>query len=164
MGAVVRKAHVDRLVRVVCLLAITTLALAACARVGQGPGPETSPFPAEAQEPEGLTLQMLAQNDSGQEGTAVLTSTPDGKTRIIIDLANSPAGPQPSTINSGTCANLGDTVHVLGGMRGGKLDTEAVGHNVEASLDSLLAGQFAINVSRSPQDFGVSVSCADIRV
>lgn len=149
------------LLSVVLLMAV--LVMGACARSEQTPAPETSPPPATNGEAEGLTLSMVARNDSGQDGTAVLTSTADGKTRIVIDLANSPAGPQPATINSGTCDTLGDTVHVLGGMRGGRLDTEAVGHNVEASIDSLLVGEFAITVSRSPQDFGTSVSCAEIR-
>lgn len=145
------------------VLLMAVLAMGACARSEQTPAPETSPPPAANGEAEGLTLSMVARNDSGQEGTAVLTSTADGKTRIVIDLANSPAGPQPATINSGACDSLGDAVHVLGGMRDGKLDTEAVGHNVEASIDSLLAGEFVITVSRSPQDFGTSASCAEIR-
>lgn len=88
----------------------------------------------------------------------ILTATPDGKTKVVLELANSPAGPQPSHINSGTCDNLGPIVHILGGVRGGKVEA-----TVPASLDSLLAGQFAVNIAKSPQEFGVSASCAEVR-
>lgn len=101
---------------------------------------------------------MKARSNSGQDGTAILTATPDGKTRVVLDLANSPTGPQPSHINSGTCDKLGAIVHIMGGVRGGKVEA-----TVPASLDSFLAGQFAVNVARSPQEFGVSVSCAEIK-
>lgn len=101
---------------------------------------------------------MKARSNSGQDGTAILTATPDGTTRVVLDLTNSPGGPQPSHINAGTCDKLGDIVHILGGVRGGRLEATA-----QASLDSLLAGQFAVNVAKSPQEFGVSVSCAEIR-
>lgn len=142
----------------VALLAIATLFLTACARDEQTAEPQGSPSPAEQANPAELTLQMKARNNSGQDGTAVLTATTDGKIKVVLDLASSSGGPQPSHIHSGTCDNLGETVHILGGVRGGKLNT-----TVQASLDSLLAGQFAVNVTKSPQEFGVSVSCAEIR-
>lgn len=144
--------------RLVTLLATAALALGACGGGGPGAAPGTSPPPAGTPGATELTLQMKGRNNSGQDGTAILTATPDGQTKVVLDLANSPAGPQPSHINSGTCDNLGDIVHILGGVRGGKVEA-----TVPASLDSLLAGQFAVNVARSPQEFGVSVSCAEIR-
>lgn len=104
-----------------------------------------------------VTLPMRARNGSGQDGTASLSTTADGKTRVLLDLANSPPGPQPTHINAGTCEDLGDIVHILGGTRGGKVEA-----TVDATLDSLLAGEFALSVAKSPQDFGVIVSCADI--
>jgi len=104
-----------------------------------------------------LTLQMGARNDSGQDGTATLTATADGQTTVVLDLANSPAGPQPSHINTGTCDDLGDIAFVLGGMRGGRVEA-----TVDASLPSLRAGGFAVSVAKSPQEFDVTVSCAEI--
>lgn len=145
--------------RRVAVVAAAIFVLGACARGEQGSAP-ASPSPSETEEARGdeLTLQMKARNDSGQDGTAILTATPDGKTQVDLDLRNSPGGPQPSHINSGTCDDLGEIVHVLGGMRGGKL--QAI---VDVSLDSLLAGTFAVNVAKSPQEFGVSASCAEIK-
>jgi len=104
-----------------------------------------------------LTLQMEARNNSGQNGTATVTAMADGKTTVVLDLANSPAGPQPSHVNAGTCDDLGAVAHILGGMRNGKVEA-----TIDASLDSLLAGEFAISVAKSPQEFGVTASCADI--
>lgn len=142
--------------RLVALQVAAVLALGACGG-GDEAAPGTSPQPTETKQTAELTLQMKARNGSGQDGTAILTATPDGKTKVVIDLANPPAGPQPSHINSGTCANLGAIVHILGGVRGGKVEA-----TVPTSLDSLVAGQFAVNVAKSPQEFGVSVSCAEI--
>lgn len=145
---------------VMAILATAALVLTACNGGDQGTAPEASPSRAEtegAQTTE-VTLQMKSRNNSGQEGTAILTATADGQTKVVLDLADSPGGPQPSHINSGSCDNLGETVHILGGLRSGKLQA-----TVQASLDSLLAGQFAVNVTKSPQEFGVSVSCAEIK-
>lgn len=142
----------------VALLATAAFALGACGGGDEGAALGTSPPPAGTPEGAGLTLLMRARNNSGQDGTAILTATPDGKTRVVIDLAYSPAGPQPAHINSGTCDNLGAIDHILGGVRSGKIEATA-----PVSLDSLLAGRFAINVAKSPQEFGVSVSCAEIR-
>lgn len=117
----------------------------------------TSTTESRAEATEALTLQMEARNSSGQSGTATLTATANGKTTVVLDLADSPAGPQPSHINSGTCDELGDIAHILGGMRSGKVEA-----TVDASLDSLLAGEFAVSVAKSPQEFGVTVSCVEI--
>lgn len=142
------------------VLATTAVVLVSCNRADQSTAPEASPSPTETQGAQAaeVSLQMKARNNSSQEGTAVLTATPDGQIKVVIDLTNSPGGPQPSHINRGTCDNLGETVHILGGVRRGKLQA-----TVQASLDSLLAGQFSVNVTKSPQEFGVSVSCAEIK-
>ena len=148
---------------VLTLLATSMLVLSGC---GDGdddeearsttsvPTTSTSEPQAEAAE---LRLQMKARDNSGQDGTATLTATADGSTRVVLELANSPAGPQPSHINAGTCDDLGDIAHILGGMRNGKVEA-----TVDAALDSLLSGEFAVSVAKSPQEFGVIVSCAEI--
>jgi hypothetical protein len=108
------------------------------------------------QDASALTLQMEARNNSGQDGTATLT-TADGQTRVALELANSPSGPQPSHINAGSCEDLGDIAHILGGMRNGMVEA-----TVDVSLDALLSGTFSVSVAKSPQEFGVTVSCAEI--
>jgi hypothetical protein len=152
--------------RLVVLFAAATLAVSGCgggedddreaAPTTSAPATGLDPAPEEKETVE-LVLQMGARNTSGQDGTATLTEAADGKTRVVLELTNSPAGPQPSHINAGTCDDLGDVAHILGGMRAGNVEA-----TVDASLDSLLAGEFAVSVAKSPQEFGVTVSCADI--
>jgi hypothetical protein len=149
----------------IVLLATAALALSGCGDGDDGDeeaeptisAPSTTPTTEPQEEATELTLQMEARNNSAQDGTATLTATADGKTRVVVELANSPAGPQPSHINAGTCDDLGDIAHILGGMRNGRVEV-----TVDVSLDSLLAGEFAVSVAKSPQEFGVTVSCAEI--
>lgn len=138
------------------LLVIAALAVSACAPPSGG-APGATPSSGGPADGTGLTLQMEARNDSGQDGTATLTPTADGKTRVLIELANSPGGPQPSHINAGACDDLGEIIYILGGMRGGRVEA-----TVDVSLDSLLAGEFSVSIAKSPQEFGVTASCAEI--
>jgi Cu/Zn superoxide dismutase len=110
--------------------------------------------PVEAQQ--SITIQLAEQNGSGQSGTAVLTA--DGATtKVVLDLANSPAGPQPAHIHTGTCANLGGVVYPLEFPQNGKSTS-----TVNQPLSALQTGNFAINVHKSPQESSVYVACGDI--
>ena len=112
-------------------------------------------LPAAAQDTT-LTIAVTAQNDSGQSGTATLSADGD-QTRVVIDLGNSPGGPQPAHIHTGTCANLGGIAYNLEFPRDGKSTS-----TVAAPLSALQTGNFAINVHRSPQEANVYVPCGDI--
>jgi Cu/Zn superoxide dismutase len=103
-----------------------------------------------------ITIAVIAQNDSGQSGTATLSADGD-QTRVVIDLGNSPSGPQPAHIHTGTCANLGGIAYNLDFPRDGKSTS-----TVAAPLSALQSGNFAINVHRSPQEANVYVACGDI--
>lgn len=127
---------------VVALALGTLLALLAFAPVG-------------AQEE--ITVTLNAQNDSGESGTATLTAMGD-QTRVVLNLTGAPAGPQPAHIHEGTCVNLNPApAYPLTNVENGQSETI-----VPASLASLMNGNFAINVHRSPEEVQVYVSCGDI--
>lgn len=131
---------------------VSSLALLAAVAV---PVALTFAVPAGAQATT-VTVPLAAQNDSGQSGTATLTA--DGnQTRVVIDLANSPAGPQPAHIHTGTCATLGGVAFNLEFPRDGKSTS-----TVNTPLSALQTGGFAINVHKSPQEASVYVACGNI--
>ena len=103
-----------------------------------------------------ITIAVTAQNGSRQSGTATLWA--DGnQTRVDIDLGNSPAGPQPAHIHTGTCANLGGIAYNLEFPRDGKSSSI-----LAVPLSAIQNGNFAVNVHRSPQESNVYVACGDI--
>ena len=122
------------------LLAVIALTAAAC-----GGGEETE-------------VSMEALNDSGQTGTAMLTAAGDNQTRVVLELGNSPAGPQPAHIHEGTCEDLNpQPAHPLNNVANGKSET-----TVDVSLEELQDGDFAINIHQSPENIETYVSCGDI--
>jgi hypothetical protein len=109
-----------------CLLLAAGLTLAAC-------GPET------------LTVTMAALNNSGENGTAVLTD--DGKTlKVVISLSKgSDTGQQPVHIHDGDCPGLGAIYKPLSVLVGGASTTELT----DLRLSALKAGSYAINAHNS---------------
>lgn len=105
-----------------------------------------------------LTIQLKTQNNSGQSGTATLTDLGNNQTKVVVDLANSPAGPQPLHIHEGTCANLtAQPKYPLTNLANGKSET-----TVAVSLSALLAAPFAINAHKSTTEAAVYVACGEI--
>ncbi|HEY1881449.1 MAG TPA: CHRD domain-containing protein [Candidatus Cybelea sp.] len=104
-----------------------------------------------------LTVNLKAQNGSGENGTATLTQTPDGVT-VVVSIPNGPAGPQPAHIHDGTCAQLGAVVYPLTSVVSGNATSTVKG----VTIDKLLAGKYAINVHKSTSDLGTYVSCGEI--
>lgn len=105
-----------------------------------------------------LTINLEAQNNSGETGTATLT--PEGKkTKVVIELSNTPAGvAQPAHIHEGTCAKLDKAPKwKLEPVKNGKSTTM-----VPASLQTILKDKTAINVHKSPDEIQVYVACGDI--
>lgn len=138
------------------ILALSLVALVGCRQ----DDPTLEPEPGEVEGPaEGpsVTIEMRALNDSGQSGTATLTDE-EGQTRVVVELANSPAGPQPIHIHPGPCADLDPAPqYPLTNLSNGRSETV-----VEVSLEDLLAGTFAINAHKSPEEVQIYVSCGDI--
>lgn len=104
-----------------------------------------------------LTLEMGAQNNSGQDGKATLTDMGNGKIKAVLDLDNGTAESQPAHIHKGSCATLDPNPLIpLNNVVNGKSETE-----IEVSMATLTSGH-AINVHKSAAEAAVYVSCADI--
>lgn len=146
----------SRFQRVLGVAAVAALALAACAQTTTDTDTDTDTDTNVPLAPRSVTIQMAAMNDSGQDGTATLTEE-DGQTRVVVELTNSPEGPQPIHIHDGTCADLGAVVHDLGTLMDGRVEIL-----VDVTLDELLAGAFAINGHLSPDEIATYISCGDI--
>lgn len=111
--------------------------------------------PAAAQDT--VTVTLTPQNNSGESGTATLTAMGD-QTKVVLNLTGAPDNPQPAHIHQGTCATLDPKPqYPLTSVEGGMSETM-----VPASLDSLLTGNFAINVHKSAEEASVYYSCGNI--
>ena len=107
--------------------------------------------------PASITITMNPQNNSGESGTATLTTNGD-QTTVVLNLTGAPANPQPAHIHPGTCANLDpNPKYPLTSVQNGQSTT-----NVPVSLESLINGGFAINVHKSAQEVSVYYSCGNI--
>ena len=105
-----------------------------------------------------VTIQMKVQNNSGQAGTATLTDMGNGTTKVVVETAGAPAGPQPIHIHEGTCAALNPSVkYALTNMVNGKSET-----TVNVALSAILASPHSVNVHKSQQEAAVYVSCGEI--
>ncbi|HTU69402.1 MAG TPA: hypothetical protein VMF11_03695 [Candidatus Baltobacteraceae bacterium] len=107
-----------------------------------------------------LTVKMVAQNDSGENGTAVLTQVSDG-VRIAVKLDGTPQDvPQPTHIHIGNCGHINKAPEypLSNTVNGSGLSTVK-----GVTLDQLLAGTYAINVHKSGTDLGTYVSCGNIK-
>ena len=105
-----------------------------------------------------ITIQLAAQNNSGQTGTATLT--PEGnKTKVVILLTPASSGvAQPAHIHLGTCDKLDQAPKwKLEAVKDGRSTTV-----VPASLDTLLKEKSAINIHKSAQEIQEYVSCGNI--
>jgi len=105
-----------------------------------------------------LTVDLGAENGSGETGTAALTQKPEG-VEVVVTLANAPATAQPAHIHTGTCANLGGVEYPLTNVMGGNSTTIIKG----VTIDQLLAKPMAINVHKSANDLATYVACGDIK-
>ena len=105
------------------------------------------------------SVKLEPQNSSGESGTATLTKAGDTKTKVVLEVQGAPAGvSQPVHIHKGTCANLDPKpAYPLSPVVNGKSET-----TVNASLDSLEKGGYAINGHKSAQDVKTYVFCGPI--
>ncbi len=109
-------------------------------------------------DPTTLTVKMLAQNGSGETGTATLTQVTGG-VQVVVNLTGAPSGAQPTHIHPGTCDKLdpapkyplSNTVNGTG--------TSTV---KDVTLADLLKGTYAINVHKSTTDLATYVACGNI--
>lgn len=107
-----------------------------------------------------LTVKMVAQNDSGENGTAVLTQVSDG-VRVEVKLDGTPQDvPQPTHIHIGNCGHINKAPEypLSNTVNGSGLSTVK-----GVTLDQLLGGTYAINVHKSGTELGTYVSCGNIK-
>lgn len=104
-----------------------------------------------------MTVNLSAENSSGQNGTATLTDMGD-MTKVAVNISNGTEVPQPAHIHPGSCANLNPKpLYPLTSLVNGTSETM-----VPAKLSEIANGGFAINVHKSGAEVAVYVSCGDI--
>jgi len=105
------------------------------------------------------TAKLAPQNNSGESGTATLTKAGDNQTKVVLDVKGAPSGAaQPVHIHKGTCDTLDPKpTYPLSPLVNGKSES-----TVNASLDSLDKGGFAINGHKSAQEVSTYVFCGKI--
>ena len=103
--------------------------------------------------------KLAPQNNSGESGTATLTKAGDNQTKVVLEVKGAPSGtPQPVHIHKGTCDKLDPKpAYPLSPVVNGKSET-----TVNASLDSLEKGGYAINGHKSAQEASTYVFCGPI--
>jgi hypothetical protein len=106
-----------------------------------------------------VTVNLAAQNASGEKGTA--TFNPQGaKTQVVIKLAGAPTGvEQPAHIHDGSCANLDPKPRVpLQNVVGGISTT-----TLDMKLDDIMSKGGAVNVHKSAAEVKTYVACGDLK-
>jgi hypothetical protein len=136
----------------VALIGASTFAASAQMSPAPAMAPAMSSMPS-------VTVKILAQNGSGEAGTAVLTQ--DGDNVVVkATVTGAPATvPQPIHIHDGTCAKLDPAPkYPLVTMVDGVSTTTL--KNIK--LASLETGAYAINIHKSTTDIPAYVACGDI--
>ncbi len=108
-----------------------------------------------------VTLNLIARNNSGQDGTATVTTGADGKTTVVLNLKVGPAGPgvpQPAHIHTGSCPDVGGVKYPLTNVVDGKSTTTGI----DVTLATLTKDAYAINVHKSAPEVSVYTSCANV--
>jgi hypothetical protein len=104
------------------------------------------------------TLELQTLNDSGVSGTAVLSEAGEGLTRVVVEVEPGEYADMPAHIHPGTCANLTpQPTWPLANVVDGSSETE-----IQATLDELFAGEFALNLHASSDDWETYTACADL--
>lgn len=106
-----------------------------------------------------VTVNLSAQNASGESGTATLTPQGD-KTQVVIKLTGAPDGvQQPAHIHDGSCAKLDPKPRVpLQNVVGGNSTT-----TLDMKLGDIMSKGGAINVHKSAADVKTYVACGDVK-
>jgi hypothetical protein len=104
-----------------------------------------------------LSLELTEQNGSGQSGTATLTQAGEERTKIVMELSNPPAVPQPAHVHPGPCDDLGDPVAALANVVRGRSET-----TVPLSSAELRRGDLVVHAHKSEREYSISVACAPI--
>lgn len=111
--------------------------------------------PAAAQDT--VTIDMNEVDDSGQSGSANITTDGEQVTVAIEIDAGEEGVPQPAHIHEGSCDDLGDVAYPLDSVEDGESESTA-----DVGMDELLPGEYAINVHLSEDQMDVHVACGNL--
>ena len=100
-----------------------------------------------------LTITLAEMTASGQSGWATLTNR-GAQTEVVVSVT--PGISALAHIHDGSCETLGGIVHDLSDTSGASSSM-----TVNATLDSLIAGSFAVNL-HDDEDPSIYTSCGDI--
>ena len=105
-----------------------------------------------------VVVALSAQNNSGMNGTATLTSM-GGSTLVELALTGATTDiVQPAHIHTGSCATIGGVVYPLEFPVNGVSAT-----TLNVSLEAILAQlPLALNVHKSVEEASVYVACGDL--
>jgi Cu/Zn superoxide dismutase len=104
------------------------------------------------------SVKLTPQNNSGESGTATLTSAGANQTKVTLDVSGAPSTNQPVHIHKGTCDKLDPKpAYPLSPLVNGKSET-----TVNASLADLQKGGYAINGHKSAQEVATYAFCGNI--
>src|SRR3989344_3197707 len=108
---------------------------------------------------EGLVINLAAQNDSTQTGTATLIDQNNNKTKVVIEINNwKPGVAEPAHIHLGACPTPGAVKYPLNNVVNGRSESM-----VDKTLAELLKElPLAVNVHKSAAEASVYVACGDI--
>lgn len=138
----------------ILVMVLAVFALAACGGGGNdegGGGDETSGGAGEVT----ITLNEVA--GSGQTGTATLTADAT-ITNVLIVIEGGSSGTQPAHIHKGTCEQL-NPEPAYGLL---EVQNDFSQSTVDVPLDTLIAGEYAINLHMSPANLETYTSCGNI--
>jgi hypothetical protein len=106
-----------------------------------------------------IQIALTQQSGSAQTGVATLTEVNESTTRVDIDMTPAQGGEsQPAHIHRGDCLRLEkQPEYPLESVMDGKSTSE-----VNAPVDELMGGGFAINVHKSDAEIDTYVACGEI--
>ncbi len=143
--------------RLAFLSATALGAVVVLAASAQSPSPAPAPAaPAMAKTP--LQVRLVAQNNSGETGTATLL---DGAKGLVVRLrmANPTSDTQPVHIHTGTCDKLDPKPkYPLTTIKNGMSETTVP----DVTIAQLEKTPYAINVHKSTTEVAVYVSCGNV--
>jgi hypothetical protein len=106
-----------------------------------------------------IQVSLTQQGGSAQTGIATLTEVNENTTRVEIDMTPAQGGEsQPAHIHRGDCVKLEpQPEYPLESVQDGKSSSD-----VNAPIDELMGGGFAINVHKSDAEIETYVACGEI--
>jgi hypothetical protein len=140
------------------LLKLVSTALLGGALIVAATAQSMAPMSNMSAEKKPLQIKLVAQNNSGEVGTATLM---DGEKGLIVKLHMTPASEadQPAHIHKGTCDKLDPKpTYPLKTVIKGESETTVP----DVTIAMLEKTPFAINVHKSTTEVAVYVSCGNV--